>query len=138
MQAVIEIIDRHGRRRKLRPGEIPADGETVHIPVTLMDHAGFHPYFSDGSPDHTSPFRPGFRFADTNDAARIAADEAYTERSRRMETAWQRKGKQEHDEAHDQRSVRAASLDELQAKAQQAWEDRNVRLSNAWRTNKEA
>jgi hypothetical protein len=37
----------------------------------------FHPFFSDGTPDLTSPHRPGFRMADTNDDARLAADEAY-------------------------------------------------------------
>jgi hypothetical protein len=74
MSPIIEVIDRHGRRRRLRPGEVPADGETVHIPMQLMDHGGFRPTFADGSVDHTSPFKPGYRFADTNDAARLAAD----------------------------------------------------------------
>ena len=111
-------------RKKKR---VARDRERITFPMTAMDHAalGFNPTFSDGSPDHTSPHRPGYRFADIGDAARLAADEAYEE------------GEQEHDEAHDQRSVRTASLDELRAKAQQAWEDRNVRMQNAWRTNKE-
>ena len=93
-----------------RPGETLQDGERFNLPMRFMDaearavadalaqkYGRFHTHFSDGTPDHTSPHKPGYRFADIDDAAKIAADEAYEERSRRMETAWQRKGEQQQD-----------------------------------------
>ena len=33
----VEITDRFGRKRRARKGEVLADGETIHFPVTLMD-----------------------------------------------------------------------------------------------------
>jgi hypothetical protein len=128
MPAVIEVIDRHGRRRRLRPGEVPADGETVHIPMQFMDHGGFHPYFSDGTPDHTSPHRPGWRFADTTDAARLAADEAYEARRERMHYANRRR----QDGTGDPGAT-ARNLDQLRALADAAYEAKCKRLQEGWR-----
>jgi hypothetical protein len=126
------------KRRKKR---VARDREQIHFPVTVMDHSAFRPTFSDGSPDHTSPHRPGYRFADTGDAARLAADEAYEARSRRMETAWQHRGEQ-HDAAASKNlgrpKISQATLDELRAAADAAWEDRSKRMSNAWRQRQEA
>ena len=128
MPAIVEVIDRYGRRRRLRPGEIPADGETIHVPMMLMDHAGFCPYFSDGSPDLTHPCKPSFRFADTNDAARLAADAAYQQMRERLSNAWRNK-----DHPHDDQRTPQRTLDELRAAAEQAWEERSARMRNAWR-----
>ena len=33
----IEVVDRHGKRRTLRPGEIVADGETVRVQMMFRD-----------------------------------------------------------------------------------------------------
>ena len=75
-------------RKKKR---ILPDGATTHFTMQMMDAAsGFHRTFADGSSDHTHWSRPGFRFADSNDKGRLAADAAYEERSARMETAWKR------------------------------------------------
>jgi hypothetical protein len=126
--------------------EMLKDGERFIMPMAFMDAqardvrdvlaekygGGFSPTFADGTPDHTSPHKPGYRFADTDNAARLAALDAYAARSRRMEMAWQRKGAQKQDDVHD--APRTRSLDELRAAAHQAWHDRNKRLSNAWRS----
>ena len=124
-------------RRKKR---VARDREQIHFPVTVMDAMqalGFHSTFADGSPDHTSPHRPGYRFAHTTDAARLAADQAYEERRERIANAWRRKGDAQADDNRDAAPPRTRSLDELRAKADQAWEDRNKRMANAWR-NREA
>jgi hypothetical protein len=71
MPEFIEIVDRYGRRRRARKGEVLADGERFVLPMQFMDHdhaaSGFYPTFSDGSLDSTSPHRPGFRFLDMGD-----------------------------------------------------------------------
>ena len=121
---------------KLRRKRVARDREQIHFPVTVMDHSAFRPTFSDGSPDHTSPHRPGYRFADTTDDARLA-DEAYEERRERMQNAWRRKGDAQADDNRDAAPPRTRTLDEWRAKADQAWEDRNKRMANAWR-NREA
>jgi hypothetical protein len=115
-------------RRKKR---VLPDGTTVHFPY-LADHSafGFHPYFADGSPDFTSPHRKGYRFADTNDEARIAANGAYEQMRTRLREAWRRKGERlvETKEAPPTRT-----LDQLQAEAEHGWQQRRERMRNAWR-----
>ena len=120
-------LDEQGNKRRKR---MLRDLEQISFPMTMAfkDAAGFHTHFSDGSPDHTSPHQKGFRFADVNDEAKIAADKAYAERSRRMENAWRLK-----DHAADPTPVRTPSNDASQAKAQQAYDERSVRMRNAWR-----
>jgi hypothetical protein len=127
----LEIVDRHGRRRRARPGEIPGDGERVVFSPMFMDDAayGFFPTFSDGSPDSTSPHRPGFRFLDAGDPSGLAAEQAYEERRMRLAEAWR---KDRQDSVHDLAS-RQLTLDELRAKAEQAREDRDARMRDAWR-----
>jgi hypothetical protein len=105
-------------------------------PITfryIADHSayGFHSTFADGSPDHTSPHRPGYRFADTSDAARLAADEAYEQRRERMHYTTNRRRHQQ--DANEPPPTSTRTLDELRAKAEQAWEERNKRMANAWR-----
>jgi hypothetical protein len=87
-------------RKKKR---VARNGDTISFPMTMMDHAayGFTPSFADGTRDFTDPHRPGYRFADVNDAARIAADEAYRERNQRMSSAWQRKGEPQQADVRD-------------------------------------
>lgn len=109
------------------------DGEHITF-TTISDQAayGFSPSFSDGSVDHTSPHRPGYRFADVDDAGRIAAQEAYDERSKIMSEKWMQKGGQQQADARDA-PPRTRTLDELQKDATAAWEARNKRMQNAWR-----
>jgi hypothetical protein len=124
--------DEHGRKRRKR---VARDRERISFPMTAMDAAqalGFSSTFSDGSRDFTSPFKPGFRFADIGDAAKIAADEAYDQRRERMANAWRTKGNATHDAA----PPRTATLDELRALADAAYQAKCERLQNAWRTSR--
>jgi hypothetical protein len=81
----------------------------------------FKDTFSDGSPDFTSPHKPGYRFADTDDASRHAASEAYEAKRTRMSDAW--------------RKNNDATLDGAQARAtaNAAYAEKIARLSNAWK-----
>lgn len=121
---------------KLRRKRFARDGEQIHFSTMMMDAAAgrFHSHFSDGSPDHTSPHRPGYRFADLYDNARLAADAAYEQRSIRMADAWRHKGAPQDASAEERTpsNTHTPSLDARQA-ADQAYEDRNKRLRNAWR-----
>jgi hypothetical protein len=149
-EQIIEIISRDGKRRRARKGEVLADGERFVIPMTFMDaqirDALVEKFCRDtirvvDSCGLPAGHRPGFLFdRDHDHVLADAASEAYEERSRRMETAWQRKGEQQdadhhkdrQDPVHDHAS-RQRTLDELQQAAAQAWEDRKIRMSNAWR-----
>jgi hypothetical protein len=93
----------------------------------------FHQKFADGTTDHTSPHRKGFRFADTDDADRLAADEAYEQMRTRLSDAWRRKHDAKAEANRDGTPVRTITLDQLRAKAEQAYEDRNARMRNAWK-----
>jgi hypothetical protein len=112
--------------------EWDADGQLKKKKRVLPDGArmsvamGFYDHFSDGSPDYTNPHAPGFRFSDTDDPARVAAQQAYDERNKRMATAWMRKG--EPPQQVDARDRAPRTLDELQHDAISAWESRNRRL----------
>jgi hypothetical protein len=139
----IEIVDRLGRRRRARKGETIREGETIRFPVTIMDASArevhdalaaryeFSPTFSDGSPDHTNPHAPGYRFLDVDDEGKLAAEQAYRERSRRMEDGWKRKG--DDNTSANANAKPAATLDEARRAADAAYEARNKRLQNAWR-----
>jgi hypothetical protein len=107
------------------------DGTTVYFPY-IADHAayGFSPYFADGTPDYTSPHRPGYRFLDTDDAARAAADAAYAQMRSRLTDAWRRKDERP---AAAKEAPPTRTLDELHALAEKAWDERNKRMQNAWR-----
>ena len=135
---VIEITDRFGRRRRARRGEVVADGETIHYGMQFIDAAcDFNRIFSDGSFDHTHWSRPGFRFADVSDTDRATADDAYEAMRQRLNDGWRNK-RVLTPEKSDTAPPRTPTLDQLQADAQKAWEDRNQRSRNAWRTSKEA
>jgi hypothetical protein len=138
MSEDIIIQGRDGTRRHARKGEMLQDGERFIVPVTLMDaqaravrdalaakYGGFVDHFADGSVDHTSPHRPGYRFLDTNDPARVASEEAYRARSARMQDAWKtNKGT---------KVEKQETLDQSRAAAAAAYEARNERLRNGWR-----
>jgi hypothetical protein len=85
---------------------IARDREGVSVPMQLMDH------------------RPGYRFAD--DDARVAAAEAYDERSARLSNAWRR------DSASDHRGA-TPTLDEGRKAAEAAYRERSRRLQEGWR-----
>jgi hypothetical protein len=136
------------------------DGSKAHFTMQMMDHAaGFSHTFADGTPDHNSPFKPGFRVLDTNDSSVIAAETAYRERSRRMEDAWKRKAKAPDDDEDEEddplvqrpgetesawlrrqalaRKAAQAVKGDARELADAAWEARNERLRNGWRNNRE-
>jgi hypothetical protein len=115
-------------RKKKR---VARDRDRISFPMTAMDAAAgrFHAHFSDGSPDHTSPHRPGYRFADTNDPARLAAESAYRERCQDMHYTSRRN---HQDGIPDERHA-ARTLDELRQAADAAYREKCERLRNAWR-----
>jgi hypothetical protein len=142
----LRSLDKYGRRRRARKGETLADGERFHFLMQMQDERGhFTPTFSDGSVDHTSPHRPGYRFADVDDADRIAAAEAYEakrdrlQRRRRPEEEdaapeWERRQAVARKAAGAVRGKDAApTLDELRDQADEAYAARSLRLANAWR-----
>jgi hypothetical protein len=117
-------------RKKKR---VAHDREELRFPMSMAfrDAAGFHQHFSDGTPDHTSPHRKGFRFLDVNDAARLAADAAYEQQRQRLANAWRNKDVQAGDNRDATPPTR--TLDELRQAAEVAWQERSKRMSNAWR-----
>ena len=77
-------MDEDGRLRKKK--HVLPDGARRHFTMEMMDQAaGFSRTFADGSPDLTHWSRPGFRFADSNDPAKLQADAAYEERCRQLD-----------------------------------------------------
>ena len=127
-------MDKDGKLRKKK--RVMPDGATMHVPMGFYD-GRFFPTFADNSPDHTSPHQPGYRFADTNDADRLAADDAYEQMRQRLSNTWRDK-RVLVAEKRDTAPLRVPTLDQLQAQAQEAWQARNERMRNSWRTNKEA
>jgi hypothetical protein len=123
--------DENGKPRRKR---VLPDGASFHFPY-IADHAayGFSPTFADGSPDFSDPHRPGFRFSDIGDAARLAADQAYEERRERMQNAWRTKGDVKADAGDGAAPPRTRSLDVLRSAADTAYRDKCERLRNAWR-----
>jgi hypothetical protein len=120
--------DYDGRMRRKKRGMLP-DGARANFAMQMMDQAsyGFTPKFADGSVDHTNPHRPGHRFADVDDAGRLAADAAYEARRQAMHYANRRQQQDacKPEATHD--------LDRLRELADAAYEDRKVRMQNAWR-----
>ena len=129
-EQIVEIIGRDGKRRRARKGEVLADGEKFIIPMTFQDaqmRDALVEKFSDDtiqvvdSCGLPAGHRPGFLFDRDHDPALAeAAREAYESRSRRMATAWQRKGEQQDADHHKDRqdavpdqALRQRTLDEL-------------------------
>jgi hypothetical protein len=123
--------DENGIPRKRK--RVARDREQISFPMTAMDQAAFafNPTFSDGTADHTSPFKPGYRFADSNDAARLAADEAYEQRRERMHYTTNRRRQQQ--DANEPPPTSTRTLDELRESATAAYEARSKRMAGAWK-----
>jgi hypothetical protein len=150
MSEFIEIIDRHGRRRRARKGEVLADGERFSLPMQFMDAAAREvadhlaaKYGAirviDGS-GVAAGHKPGFLYDSVNAHLHDAATISYQQRSARMRSAWRDNkdrqadvGNRQHDGGADERPPRAATLAELCAKVDQAREARDARMRNAWK-----
>ena len=138
MEAIIEITDKFGRRRRARRGEVPADGEAIHFNATLMDAMAQVMMSNATEPDHTirdahgtpSGHAPGYAFCADDARLRSAANEAYEQRCERLRDAW-RHPDQKQD--YEDEPLTAPTPDHARALAQEAWQDKKVRLANAWR-----
>lgn len=128
-------MDEDGKLRKKK--KVARDGEKISFHMQTMDAAcGFHRVFSDGSVDHTHWSRPGFRFADVSNTDRTAANDAYEAMRQRLNDGWRNK-RVLTPEKSDAAPRGTPTLDQLQADAQKAWEQRNERSRNAWKNSKE-
>jgi hypothetical protein len=87
----------------------------------------FRSTFKDGSIDHTSPNRPGYRFADSD--VRDENERLRRERMQRLHNA--DRGRPFRDDASYSRG--GPTLDALQDDANSAYEERRQRLANAHR-----
>jgi hypothetical protein len=138
-----ENFEWNGSKPVRRKKRVLPDGDRVSFSMTMMDQAsyGFTPKFADGSPDHSNPNRPGFRFLDVDDAARIAANDAYEQRRERLHYANRYRKHEEDDQTESERRQRLAKqaaratmgADQARELADAAWEDRKQRMQNAWR-----
>lgn len=119
--------DEDGKRKRKR---VAGDGERITF-ATISDHAayGFSKTFSDGSRDFTDPYRPGYRFLDVDDAGRIAAQEAYDARSKRLSENWRRKDQQQQsDDTKPRTPFSMPGVSHQQGKAQDAYREKCTRL----------
>jgi hypothetical protein len=135
MSPFIEIIDKYGRRRRARRGEVPGDGETVHVPQQFMDAMtrvtrdaltlkyGWRDHQPQGG------FRRGYAFADTTPPRQLqdAAALAYEAKRARLQNAWRKN----HQDATDDDVL--LPTQDARAVADQAWLDKKERLQNGWR-----
>jgi hypothetical protein len=127
MTPYIEIIDRHGRRRRAQKGEALKDGEKIFLSPMFMDSTmRTQMTFMDNvvrdadaeAATRRRGFRRGYGFAQnmaivSNDAA-TAADAAFESKRARLETS--------------RRNVSDGTTD-----AARAYAERSERLENAWR-----
>jgi hypothetical protein len=171
-ESFVEVVDRHGRRRRARKGETLCDGETMRVPMRFVD-AQLHDELVEkhrrddavGVVDAAglpAGFRPGYAFDSSNALADAAAEAAYRERVEQLDAKTRKRCRPDDDDDEDddrdndlrretemerrQRLVRKAAqetrgtdarqmtLDELQARAETAYQERVQRISNAWRT----
>ena len=162
MTPFIEIIDKYGRRRRARPGEIAADGETLNFPIQFMDTAARAAHdalaqrfgLSDSKPQG---FRRGYAFAQdmaivSNDAAAEAATRAYESKRERIETSRRHTSDGTPQQAYDERTRRLENAwreqknnsapavaqnatQDARTIANQAWLDKKERLQNAYRNS---
>jgi hypothetical protein len=135
MTPFIEIIDKYGRRRRARRGEVPGDGESIHVPFQFMDAAARATHDAlvqkygccDRKPQ--GGFVRGYAFADTTAPRNVqdAAAEAYEAKRAYLQNAW-RKNHQNATEDDGPLPTRDARAD-----ADRAWLDKKERLQNGWR-----
>src|SRR5262245_10854149 len=132
--AEFEIIDRFGRRRKGRKGEVLKDGERTHFPLQFMDAATRDLVAAHGMLDSNgnirtgsgaSGHRRGYQFADSASPQSLhdAALAAYEARRTKLHYA----NRFQH---RDDAQSRVATRDASQARtlADAAWEERKQRL----------
>jgi hypothetical protein len=145
MSEFIEIIDRHGRRRRARKGEVLADGERFSLPMQFMDATARE------VADHLAAYganrvvdgfgvpaghKPGFLYDSASAHLHDAVAIAYEQRSARMRGAWRHKGEEQQDagdcgERHAR--TRTPTSDELDQAATAAYSARSRRMSEGWR-----
>jgi hypothetical protein len=155
----IEVTDRHGHRRRARPGEVAQDGETFFFPQQFMDAAAVlaEKYNRHAVADHRPQARVrGYAFTDNTTVAqdaREAAAHAYEEKRARFDSLRRDAllSTQDAALAYEERRARIANAwqnkqqnadaparpqDAAQAKglADGAWQEKKARLQNAWRT----
>jgi hypothetical protein len=125
-----EIIDRHGRKRRARKGDVLGDGERFSFKMEMMDEDGIR----DG---HGMPagHRRGYAFTADNHSRDEAAI-AYEERNARLRSGYlQNRGslssRQPQQDGPHVPHVATHTLDEPQALANKAYLDKCARLD--WR-----
>jgi hypothetical protein len=129
MSAFIEITDRHGRRRRARPGEVMKDGERIFLPPQFMDAAAVlaEKYGPHAVTDHRPQgFVRGYALADSS--LRDEAAKAYEEKRARLDSS-----RRHAENISDDAPLRAQDAAQARALADQAWSDKKQRLQNSWR-----
>jgi hypothetical protein len=122
--------DENGLPRRKNKRVLP-DGASYHFPyIADASGFGFRSTFADGSVDHTNPHRKGYRFADTDDSARIIADESYEKRREQMHYANRRRVQRDGNEPPP---MSTPTLDALRIRADAEYEARSKRMAEAWR-----
>ena len=130
----IEIVDRHGRRRRARKGETLQDGESFFMQMQFMDAearelrdhlATKYAVHVVDSGDRRAGNKPGFLHDAALDRLQDAAAVAYEQRSAYLRNAWRTKD-ENGEPAHDTRTPDQAATD--------AYEQKKQRLADAWKT----
>jgi hypothetical protein len=138
----LEVIDKHGNVRRLRPGESLADGERLHVPYAFMDAnalaardalAAKHGQHTvrDADAEHSTRrrgFVRGFRALDTLLPTRDSQDAAvaYAEKRARLDSARRNIADATH-------TLAGASTQDARAIADAAYAEKKQRLQGAWR-----
>jgi hypothetical protein len=135
MKMQMEVIDKFGRVRRLRPGECLADGERLHVPYAFMDAnalaardalAAKHGQHTVRDADAEAAtrrrgYRRGFQALEqllpTRDSSEAAS--AYEEKRKRLESS--------------RRTVSDGTPADAQAAAAEAYESKRAHLRDAWR-----
>lgn len=134
MSDIVEIIDRYGRRRRAKKGEVLQDGERFSIPMTFMDaqlRDALVEKFGDsvirvvdagGAP---AGHRPGFLFDSGDRTLADAAQRAYDARTERMTRKRRRPGDDDDDDDDNKgddrrRAARETGRERRQALARKA------------------
>ncbi len=121
MSEFVEIIDRHGRRRRARKGEVLADGERFSLPMRLWTRCcGMHfsrniaaamPFASSMPPGLPAGHRPGYLFDRNNALADSVAEAAYRERVQRLDAKARKRRRPDDDDDRYQETERERRQD---------------------------
>ncbi len=117
-----EIIDRDGKRRTARKGEVLKDGETLRVPFALMDAQQREVALAARRLTDASLHKPGFRGGATS----TAALDAYTDAGETLRNAWRNPD-----------AVAAPPVTKPQATGdarESAWLEQGRALKDAWRS----